>query len=148
MTFGWIVFAWGLLAVPLAIIVGRWMALKDDAIEVAAEIRIEAPRAMGYDPHSPVTSRGETRAPLSSTDATVQVGTSLTSDRVWRLSISLESGPSDASVRVVGCEAVPVTQVARSTDATVPRSFARTVLLVPVPESGSPEMQPMIPGSD
>src|SRR5262249_19757818 len=43
MTFGWFVFAWVLLSVPLPIIAGRCLALKDEAPEAAARILTEAP---------------------------------------------------------------------------------------------------------
>ena len=43
-----------------------------------------------------------------STGAIVQVGGALTSDRVWRLSINVESEPLEVSVRVVRSEAVPI----------------------------------------
>jgi len=45
---------------------------------------------------------------VSSTGAIVRVGSALTSDRVWRLSINLESEPLEVSVRVVRSEAVPI----------------------------------------
>jgi len=45
---------------------------------------------------------------VSSTGAIVQVGSALTSDRVWRLLINLESEPLEVSVRVVRSKAVPV----------------------------------------